>query len=212
MMGWRLGCGLCGLALCALVACEEDTGGGDDDDGSGGTTSSSTSGSGGNTSTSSTSSSTSSGTGGTTGCESGPLALPLPGCQPTPPASTGNFYQDCVDRINQFRWECQCLPPLQRWTEAEACTDQQSADDQASGVGHDNFGACGENAQNTCPDWGSDQQIIGGCLQMMWDEGPGEPFIDHGHYINMSSTSYTKVACGSSTASGGVWSNQNFSQ
>jgi len=101
---------------------------------------------------------------------------------------------------------------LQRWTDAEACTDQQSADDQDANQGHANFGACGENAQNTCPDWGSEQQVVGGCLQMMWDEGPGEPFIDHGHYINMSSTTYTKVACGSSTDSGGVWSNQNFSQ
>jgi len=115
-------------------------------------------------------------------------------------------------RINQFRWECQCLPPLQRWTEAEACTEQQSVDDQQSQVGHGNFGACGESAQNTCPDWGSEPQVISGCLQQMWDEGPGKPFVEHGHYINMSSTTYTKVACGTTGPSGAVWSNQNFSQ
>lgn len=146
-----------------------------------------------------------------TGCEGGPLAEPIPGCAPPPPPSTGDIHQDCVDRINQFRWECQCLPPLARWTEAEACSDQQSADDQNGGGPHGNFGACGENAQNTCPNWGSEGQIISGCLQAMWDEGPGEPFSEHGHYINMSNTGYTRVACGFSSGGGGVWSNQNFS-
>ncbi len=144
-----------------------------------------------------------------TQCAGGPLADPIPGCAPPVLPSTGDFAQDCVDRINQFRWECQCLPPLARWTSAESCTDQQSADDQADNMAHNNFGACGENAQNTCPNWGSEAQIIEGCLQMMWDEGPGEPFIEHGHYINMSSTSYSQVACGRSS-NGGVWSNQNF--
>jgi hypothetical protein len=115
-----------------------------------------------------------------------------------------------VDRINQLRWECQCLPPLQRWTDAEACTDQQSQDDQTTGGAHENFGACGENAQNTCPNFGSEEHVISGCLQSMWDEGPGEPFSQHGHYINMSNTSYSKVACGASESSGAVWSNQNF--
>lgn len=143
-------------------------------------------------------------------CDSGPLAAPLPGCAPTPPASTGDVHQDCVDRINQFRWECQCLPPLARWMDAETCTNEQSADDQATNSPHGNFPACGENAQNTCPNWGSEDQIITGCLQAMWDEGPGEPFSEHGHYINMSSTQYSKVACGFSTSNQGVWSNQNF--
>jgi hypothetical protein len=70
---------------------------------------------------------------------------------------------------------------------------------------------CGESAQNTCPNWGSEEQVISGCLQAMWDEGPGEPFSAHGHYINMSSSNYSKVACGFSSAGGGVWANQNFS-
>jgi hypothetical protein len=142
-------------------------------------------------------------------CEAGPLPTPIPGCAPAVLPSTGDPHQDCVDRINQFRWECQCLPPLARWTEAEGCTDQQSAADQAAGQAHLNFGDCGENAQNTCPDWGSEADVIGGCLQMMWDEGPG-PFDEHGHYINMSNTSYGRVACGFSTSNQGVWSNQNF--
>ncbi len=53
--------------------------------------------------------------------------------------------------------------------------------------------------------------IIDGCLQSMWDEGPGTIYEDHGHYINMSSTSYEKMACGFYRTSGGaVWSVQNF--
>lgn len=149
--------------------------------------------------------------GSSSGCESGPLPEPIAGCTPTPAASTGDPAQDCVDRINQFRWECQCLPPLARWADAEACTDEQSGNDQATGVAHGNFGACGEFAQNTCPDWGSEAEIVEGCLQAMWDEGPGEPFEAHGHYINMSNPDYTKVACGFFSGAPGVWANQNFS-
>jgi hypothetical protein len=150
-------------------------------------------------------------TGEMSGCESGPLPGPIPGCSPAPMPSSGDIHQDCVDRINQFRWECQCLPPLARWNEAETCSNDQSSADQNGGGPHGNFGQCGENAQNTCPDWGSEQDIIVGCLQAMWDEGPGEPFEAHGHYINMSSMDYSRVACGFSSGGGGVWSNQNFS-
>ena len=90
--------------------------------------------------------------GGMSECEGGPLAAPIAGCTPVPPASTGDFAQDCVDRINQFRWECQCLPPLARWADAEVCSDEQSGNDQSTDTAHGNFGACGEYAQNTCPD------------------------------------------------------------
>ena len=45
----------------------------------------------------------------------------------------------------------------------------------------------------------------------MWDEGPGEPFSEHGHYINMSNPEFTRVACGIFTAEDGeIWSVQNF--
>lgn len=197
-----------------LVACSIEPRDVDDDEGSGASNSSSnssSSGQGGQTSSSGPT--TTSGPGGgamMTGCESGPLSAPIAGCMPAPLPSTGDFHQDCVDRINQFRWECQCLPPLARWTEAESCTNSQSSADQNGGGAHGNFGMCGENAQNTCPNWGSEDDVVGGCLQMMWDEGPGEPFSEHGHYINMSSTTYSKVACGFATSGQGVWSNQNF--
>jgi hypothetical protein len=202
---------LLGLSVTMLFACTIEPRDVDDDGGTGSSQST-----GGSTSSNSaggsTSSATASGGNMQTGCESGPLSLPIAGCAPAPPPSSGDFGQDCVDRINQFRWECQCLPPIARWTEAETCTDSQSGADQSGGGAHANFGMCSENAQNTCPDWGSEDQVIGGCLQMMWDEGPGEPFEDHGHYINMSSTTYTKVACGISEYGGDFWSNQNFSQ
>lgn len=143
-------------------------------------------------------------------CANGPLAAPIPNCMPTPKPSTGDPQQDCVDRINQFRAECQCLPPLARWTDGESCTESQAADDQAQDSAHSHFGACGENAQNTCPNWPSEGDIVSGCLQDMWDEGPGDFNQGHGHYINMSSTKYHKVACGFSSSAKGVWSNQNF--
>ncbi len=131
---------------------------------------------------------------------------------PPPPADAGgdgSIQAACVARINAFR-ATEGKPPLARWVDGEACADQQSQDDANGGGAHGNFGACGEFAQNTCPNWGSTDTVIQGCLQQMWDEGPGEPFSEHGHYINMSSTQYTQVACGFYIGPDGVWSNQNF--
>lgn len=118
--------------------------------------------------------------------------------------------QACVDRINEYR-STEGLPPYARWTEAEACADDQAAQDAASGTAHGAFGQCDEWAQNECPGWGSLEQVVSGCLQMMWEEGPGEDFNAHGHYINMSSTEYDRVACGFfTTANGDVWAVQDF--
>lgn len=193
------------LALLAAFGC-------DDDDPSGVSGSSGDAGSDGAASNASADESAGATGSGMSGCDGGPLAQPIAGCTPTPLAKTGDFGQDCVDRINQFRWECQCLPPLARWTEAEMCTDEQSGTDQQGGTAHANFGMCSEFAQNTCPDWPNENEVLDGCLQLMWDEGPGEPFEAHGHYINMSSTEYSKVACGRTTTKNApVWSNQNFS-
>lgn len=154
-------------------------------------------------------------TGGETACS------PDVSCQLTAGPSTGDVRQDCVDRINQFRRECLCLPDLQRWTEAEACADQQAAYDSTNGF-HEGFkdGICmpSGSAQNECPGWGSEAQVVSGCLQMMWDEGPpptqpcnGQCFQDHGHFINMSSEGFSRVACGFfTTPEGDVWAVQNF--
>lgn len=149
-------------------------------------------------------------------CPSGPLSAPIPGCTPTPVPDTGDPYADCVARINQFRWDCQCLPPLARWTDGESCADEHAEYDSThSAHAGINDGICtpGGSAQNECPGWDSVGQVIDGCLQVMWDEGPGEPYSEHGHYINMSNTAYGRVACGFYTTGGGsVWSVQNFSQ
>ena len=118
--------------------------------------------------------------------------------------------QRCVDRINAFR-ATEGLAPYERWQGIELCTDSEAQSDSETGTAHGAFPQCGEQAQNECPGWPSIDNTIEGCLQAMWEEGPGEPFSEHGHYINMSSTSYTKVACGFYvTDSGSVWAIQNF--
>lgn len=126
----------------------------------------------------------------------------------TPPAPSGA--QDvCVAEINKWR-ATEGLPPLARWTQAESCTDGQCKSDSETNRPHGAFGRCGENAQNECPGWnGEPEAMIGGCLKMMWDEkfGSGEK----GHYENMKSTRFTKVACGFyTTPSGKIWAIQNF--
>ncbi|MGK4004538.1 CAP domain-containing protein [Sorangium sp. So ce1036] len=124
---------------------------------------------------------------------------------------SGSVQQLCVDTINQHRATLG-LPPLMRWVEAESCSDGEAESDSKTGTAHGAFGACHEGAQNECPGWpGPAESMIGRCLQMMWDEGPGEDFSKHGHFLNMSSTSYTKVACGFHTLPDGrVWAVQNF--
>ena len=151
---------------------------------------------------------------GTGACAGGPLASPIPNCTPTPVPNTGDIYADCVTRINQLRWECQCLPALQRWNAAEGCADQHAAYDSTRSA-HSGFrdDICTPRgwAQNECPGWPSEDRVITGCLQAMWDEGPGEPFSAHGHYINMTNPEYSMVACGFyETADGQFWSVQNF--
>ena len=118
---------------------------------------------------------------------------------------------------------CACLPPLQQWKDGEACANQDSmydAQHQSAGA-HAGFKAnicAAGSAQDECPGWGSNNQIISGCLQQMFNEGPppmmpctGACFQAHGHFINMTSTRYTNVACGFFTHTDGkIWAVQNF--
>jgi hypothetical protein len=117
----------------------------------------------------------------------------------------------CVDAINTYRATLG-LPPYAAWSEQGSCSDQSAAADAKTGTAHGSFGKCTEMAQNECPGWpGPPETMTDNCLKMMWDEGPGADFGKHGHYINMSSTKYTKVACGfAQTADGKWWSVQNF--
>lgn len=118
----------------------------------------------------------------------------------------GNEYQDCVDIINMYRATIGA-PPYARWTDGEMCVDGQAKADSQSGTPHSAFGQCNEWAQDECPGWpGPPDQMIGDCLAAMWAEGPGG-----GHYDNMSSTMYTKAACGYYTlGDGSVWATQDF--
>jgi len=118
--------------------------------------------------------------------------------------------QLCVDTINMYRATLG-LTALQRWTDAEDCSDAECVSDGMSGTPHGAFGMCGEGAQNECPGWPTPAAgMIEGCLELMWNEGPGEDFGAHGHYINMSNAGYTRVACGFAEVNGQVWSVQNF--
>jgi len=155
------------------------------------------------------------GNGGTAGCVQN-LA-----CMPAPPPSTGDIYQDCVNRINQFLTQCACLPALTRATDGEACADQMAAYDAAMNSAHAGAkaGICTPNgSQNECPGYASNIQVISLCMQQMWSEGPppagsctGTCYEQHGHYINMTDPSVHRVACGFfTTSSGQVWAAQNF--
>jgi hypothetical protein len=143
-------------------------------------------------------------------------------CELDPPPSTGDIYQDCVNRINQFLTECACLPALERRTDGEDCANQMAEYDAGKDSPHagaiDNICQPG-GSQNECPGYASNNQVISLCMQQMWDEGPpptssctGSCYQMHGHFINMTDSSVTKVACGFyTTPSGEVWAVQNFS-
>jgi len=136
------------------------------------------------------------------------------GAPPAPDSGPGpnSIQQHCVDQINSYRKTLN-LPPLARLSASEACADGEAKSDAMSMKAHGAFPSCGEYAQNECPNWptGNLQQSLDGCLQMMWNEGPGADFSTHGHYINMSSTQYTKVFCGFyDLGNGKFWSVQDF--
>jgi hypothetical protein len=150
------------------------------------------------------------GSGRDAGTADGPVAGATGG---TPGTGTGNdaAAQLCVDTINMYRATLG-LAPYARWTAQEACVSNEALLDSQTNMAHSAFGMCTENAQNECPGWtGSLASIVTGCLQQMWAEGPGADFNTHGHYINMSSTQYTRVACGFATAANGrIWAAQDF--
>lgn len=126
-------------------------------------------------------------------------------------ATSDDPAQYCVDTINSYRATLG-LAPYARWPVAEACTDGQCEADSVSGSAHSAFGECNEWAQNECPNYpGPPKSLLDGCLAQMWAEGPGADYSLHGHYLAMSSTQYTKVACGFfETPSGRYWAIQNF--
>ena len=117
----------------------------------------------------------------------------------------------CVDTINMYRATLG-LPAYAHDTSKDACADGQGKSDSMSGTAHGAFGQCGEFAQDECPGWPAPPEgMIKNCLTQMWAEGPGSDFSTHGHYINMSSSSYTMASCGFyTTPDNQVWAVQNF--
>jgi hypothetical protein len=162
--------------------------------------------------------------------DGGPCTMNL-ACVLSPPPTTGDVKQDCVNRINQFRTQCACMKPLARWTDGEACADMDAMNDGTMMSAHAgakaNICPWGQ-AQDECPGYPNNNSIIDQCLQSMWSEGPPPAgttiqqcesqamlqscYEVHGHFINMSNPDVTKVACGFATVSGGIWAAQNFSQ
>jgi hypothetical protein len=93
-------------------------------------------------------------------CDKGPLSSPRANCAPPPLPRTGNLNDDCVARINQLRWDCQCLPPLTRWRGGEQCARKHAKYDSKRGIhGGFNKGICKPAglAQNECPGWPSNR-------------------------------------------------------
>ena len=139
------------------------------------------------------------------------LSFVTPSCSAAKPRK--DPYADArvqaVSQINAYRAKVKLLP-LVHWNEADPCSDTEARKDSRANEPHKNFGSCGEMAQNECPDWPKVSAVVSGCLEQMWNEGPGTGPA-HGHYVNMTNPKYTKVSIGFyTTPEGKVWSVQNF--
>jgi hypothetical protein len=123
----------------------------------------------------------------------------------------------------------------------DMCVDEQATADEAAGVAHQSWmnnypsAACDGNGQDECEGYGNTVAGITQCLDDMWNEKNqsdctgcvgctafggacpncnfsgtgGQP--ECGHYVNMSATYFSSVACGFSAAPG-TWAAQNFFQ
>lgn len=143
---------------------------------------------------------------------SAPPVVPPPVPVPTGADRFANARQLCVDRTNMYRARVGARPVVRR-TDREACVDDEAQKDSRAGSAHASFGTCKQGAQNECPDYPgqSPESTLSDCLAQMFAEGPGEPYADHGHYLNMVDPSFTGVACGFfTTASGKLWITQDF--
>jgi hypothetical protein len=197
------------LTTLLLLACTEDVSS-DGDGGEGGTGGSSeTSSNGGATSGPSSTSATTS-----TSTTSSAATTSSGGTDPYDAAR-----QACVDKINELR-ATKGLPPYARWQSAEACVDQEVTYDQSIGQAHAAFFAtnsCGAGGQGECMGFDHSAEGITSCLQYMWNEKDypecvncdacpfgqdcdGCIFLSCGHYMAMSSPSFTEAACGFSEA------------
>lgn len=150
----------------------------------------------------------------------------VPASSETAEASDWRSY--CLDVINKYRTS-EGLTSLVLAPEAkQTCVEEQAAADLKANSAHGHFGDCGEFAQNSGPNislsWmGTEEKIVDYYLEMMWNEkklvesgqrdpNKSEDYSYIGHYLNMSSTKYSSVACGIAKSSDGKtgWFNVNF--
>ena len=131
--------------------------------------------------------------------------------------------EDCLAKINEYRATENLKPLTLASEEKQTCADKQSADDLASNEAHGHFGDCGEFAQNSGPNFSGNFQknasaVVEYYLKMMWEDEKAKAeqgvteYAQIGHYLNMKSTSYTKVACGIALSADGKkgWFNVDF--
>ena len=136
--------------------------------------------------------------------------------------------ENCLAKINEYRATENLKPLALAAEEKQTCTDDEAAADLASGKAHGHFGDCGESAQNSGPNFTASwlknaTGVSDYYLEMMWSEkqlvesgkadlNSAADFSKIGHYKNMRSASYTKVACGIALSSDGKkgWFNVNF--
>ncbi|SHK66842.1 CAP domain-containing protein [Fibrobacter sp. UWB12] len=139
-----------------------------------------------------------------------------------------NWRQTCLDKINEYRATENLEPLTLAPEEKQTCTDKQAGDDLASNKAHGHFGACGEGAQNSGPNFNTSWrktaiEVSDAYLKMMWEDekalvtsGERDPNKDEdysyiGHYLNMKGN-YKTVACGITLSEDGKkgWFNVNF--
>ncbi len=143
-------------------------------------------------------------------------------------SGTSEWREYCLDVINKYRASESKAALTLADESKQSCTDKQAANDLKDNKAHGHFGDCGEFAQNSGPNinlsWiKTEKEIVDTYLEMMWDEkklvesgerkpSKSEDYSYIGHYLNMSSTKYTTVACGIAKNSDRTkgWFNVNF--
>ncbi|MEO8877429.1 MAG: hypothetical protein ABI461_17675 [Polyangiaceae bacterium] len=148
----------------------------------------------------------------------------------------------CINEINRLRaTQGHAALTLWAGATIDTCVDQQATSDEAADSPHQAWlkkpaAVCDGNAQDECEGQGVTAAGVVECLDSMWAEKDkphcsgcaacttkytpncascdysGAMGYECGHYVNMSADWLHKVDCGFSTASGGDWSTQNFSQ
>jgi hypothetical protein len=116
----------------------------------------------------------------------------------------------CVSETNRYRAMVP-VADIAESTQLDTYAATGAESDTMSGTAHGHFSDTSGGgiafAENECPSflgWSitpnpTDQQIkdkLAACILAWYSEGPGADYQTHGHYINMTNASYTKMGCG----------------